>query len=62
MIILFQGETRKQAITNHFSLDIEDEDLFFDYIKEMGYSIDAEDEIIESLYNMWYKKQSENNK
>jgi hypothetical protein len=56
MIVQFQGEDRKEAIVNHFSLDIEEEDLFFQYISDMGYTIDADDEIIESLHNMWYKK------
>jgi hypothetical protein len=61
MIAQFQGEDRKQAIVNHFSLDIEEEDLFFNYVRKMGYSIHAADEIIENLYSMWYKKQSEEN-
>jgi hypothetical protein len=53
MIVQFQGEDRKEAIANHFSLDIEEEDAFFSYVKEMGYTIDDTDEIIESLYEMW---------
>jgi hypothetical protein len=35
--------------------------LFFNYVRKMGYSIHAADEIIENLYSMWYKKQSEEN-
>lgn len=58
MIVQFNGEDRKAAIVNHFSLDIEEEDLFFAYLEQMGYTIDADDEIIESLHSMWYKKQS----
>lgn len=60
MIVQFKGETRKQAIVNHFSLDIEDEESFFKYMKEMGYSLDANDDLIESLHNMWDKEQSKN--
>lgn len=56
MIVQFSGEDRKQAIVNHFSLDIVEEDHFFDYVKEMGYSIDDEDEIIENLIQMWRTK------
>lgn len=43
MIVQFSGETREEAIVNHFSLDIVEEDLFLAYIKQMGYSIDDED-------------------
>lgn len=60
MLIQFQGEDRKDAIVNHFSLDIEEEYLFFEYIKEMGYTIDSEDELIESLYGMFIGKESKN--
>lgn len=58
MIIQFQGEDRKEAITNHFSLDIEQEDLFFLFVTEMGYSIEDEDAIIENLHKMWLSKQN----
>lgn len=58
MIVQFKGESRKQAIVNHFSLDIEDEESFFKYIKEMGYSIDDNDDLIESLHDMWHTQQS----
>lgn len=53
MIVQFPGEHRKDAIINHFSLDIEEEEWFLDYIKRMGYSIDDDDEIIENLFKMW---------
>lgn len=56
MIVQFSGEDRKDAIVNHFSLDIEEEDLFFTYITDMGYSIDSEDEILENLIKMWRKQ------
>jgi hypothetical protein len=56
MITQFQGEDRKEAIVNHFSLDIDEEDRFLKYIDQMGYSIDAEDEVIESLHRMWNQK------
>lgn len=49
-ITQFPGEHRQLSIINHFSLDIEEEAIFFTFIKEMGYTEDAEDEIIESLY------------
>lgn len=50
MITQFEGETRMDAIVNHFSLDIDDETEFFQYIADMGYTVDAEDEIIEALF------------
>jgi len=53
MITQFSGETREQAIINHFSLDMIEEEAFLKYIKEMGYTIDAEDSIIEGLHEMW---------
>ena len=53
MITQFKGETRKQAIINHFSLDISEEQAFLKYIKAMGYTIDSEDSIIEGLHEMW---------
>lgn len=56
MIVQFQGENRKDAIINHFSLDIEEEDEFFQYIEEMGYSEDSEDAILESLIVMYREK------
>jgi hypothetical protein len=49
-ITQFSGEDRKTAIINHFSLDIEEENIFFNFIKDMGYTVDIEDEILESLY------------
>lgn len=55
MITQFKGESRKEAIINHFSLDIEEEDQFFKYVTEMGYSIDDEDDVLESLHEMWLK-------
>jgi hypothetical protein len=54
-IVQFIGENRWDAIVNSLSLDIEEERLFMDYIKEMGYSIDDSDEIIENLCSMWRK-------
>ena len=59
MITKFQGESRKQAIVNHFSLDIEEERLFISYIGYMGYTIDSDDDIIENLHAMW-EKQNDN--
>lgn len=53
MITQLQGESRKDAIVNHFSLDTMEEDQFLAYIKKMGYTIDANDEMIESLHAMW---------
>ncbi len=58
MIVQFVGENRKQAIANHFSLDIEEEDAFFEYVESMGYSLTESDEIIESLHTMWKRNQS----
>lgn len=57
MITQFQGESRRDAIVNHFSLDLEEEESFFDYIERMGYSEDADDDSIRGLYNMWREAQ-----
>jgi hypothetical protein len=56
MIVQFKGETREEAIINHFSLDMEEEDLFMQYISEMGYTINDSDEVIESLHEMFRKR------
>jgi hypothetical protein len=56
MITQFKGESRKLAIVNHFSLDVAEEDRFLKYITDMGYTIDADDETIESLHVMWEEK------
>jgi hypothetical protein len=56
MIVQFQGENRKDAIINHFSLDIEEEDEFFQYLEEMGYDENSDDEILESLIVMYREK------
>ncbi len=56
MITQFQGEDRKQAIINHFSLDIEEEDLFIEYIEDMGYNIHTQDELLEHLHAMWIQE------
>jgi len=53
MIPRFQGETREDSIINHFSLDIVEEVTLFEYIEEMGYSIDDSDDLIESLHKMF---------
>lgn len=52
-MVQLSGESREDAIVNHFSLDIEEQDKFFAYIENMGYSIDDSDEIIDNLYAMW---------
>lgn len=56
MITQFQGENRKDAIINHFGLDIVEEEQFLKYIQDMGYTIDEDDETIESLHTMWEEK------
>lgn len=53
MITQFKGESRKDAITNYFGLDIVEEESFLKYIEQMGYSVDADDDIIENLHEMW---------
>ena len=58
MITQLQGEDRKDAIVNHFSLDITEEDDFFEFIDEMGYYIDDSDDMIESLYKLFLERQS----
>ncbi len=55
MITQFKGEDRKDAIVNHFSLDIVGEESFFDYLASLGYTVNDDDEIIESVYDMWEK-------
>lgn len=59
MIVQFQGEDRKQAIINHFSLDLEEEVEFFVYVESMGYSIYSPDYILENLHLMWVKERYE---
>ena len=59
MITKVQGEDRKDAIVNHFSLDIEEEEDFFNFIEKMGYSIDNNDDIIESLFKMFSANQKQ---
>ncbi len=53
MIAQFQGEDRREAIINHFSLDIEEEETFFAFMESMGYSKDSEDDIIEALHKIF---------
>lgn len=55
-ITQFSGEDRRQAIINHFSLDIEEEDEFFEFVEEMGYDIDETDEMMISIYNMFVSR------
>lgn len=57
-ITQFQGESRKEAIINHFSLDIEEEDEFFQYMEDMGYTIDSPDDILTNLHLMWLKSKN----
>ena len=59
MIVQFQGEIRKDAIINHFSIDIEEEEEFFQYIEKMGHSEDSEDDILESLIVMYREKRGQ---
>jgi hypothetical protein len=61
MITQFQGEDRREAIVNHFSLDIEEEEDFFEYMEDMGYNIYSDDELLENLYTMWQKNHETNN-
>ena len=57
MIAQFQGEDRRESIVNHFSLDIEEEEDFFNYLDQMGYDEDSPDEILENCIVMWRKEQ-----
>lgn len=59
MIAQFKGESRKDAIINHFSLDIVEEEDFFKYVEEMGYSENSEDAILESLVEMFRKNKDD---
>ncbi len=53
MITQFAGETRQEAIVNHYSLDIEEEDSFFEYLMKSLVPLDASDEEIEGHYRKW---------
>lgn len=53
MIAQFSGESRREAIVNHFSLDIEEEEDFFDYMEFLGIDENASDEVIESTMQLW---------
>lgn len=53
MIAQFKGESRKDAIINHFSLDLEEEEEFFAFMEKMGKTVDDDDEVIENLYKMF---------
>lgn len=53
MITQFTGETRKDAVINHFGLDIVEEESFLKYIEQIGYSIEIDDDILENLHEMW---------
>lgn len=56
MLTQFKGENRKNAVIEYYVLDVEEEESFFDFIKEMGYTVDDEDRIINGLYKMWRDK------
>lgn len=53
MIVQFNGETRHDAIVNHFSLDIEEEEDFFEYLEFLGIDENASDQVIESAMQTW---------
>ena len=49
----FQGETREDAIINHFAFDLKEEDTFFEFIQKLGYDANSDDETIFSLVEMF---------
>jgi hypothetical protein len=59
-IAQFSGETRKESIINHFSLDLEEEVYFFKYIEALGYDENSSDELLTSLHEMFIKIMYEN--
>lgn len=58
MITQFEGETHRDAIVNHFGLDMEEEESFFDFIGENGYVIDdIPDDVLIHLYDAFNLKE-----
>lgn len=53
MMIQFSGENNWDAIINHNSLNIEEEQSFEDFIKSMKYSKNEDLDILEELFEMW---------
>jgi hypothetical protein len=53
MINQFQGESRKDAVVNHFGFDIEEEASFLNFIHDMGETVDSPDEVLEELHERW---------
>jgi len=53
MIVRFDGESNWDSIINHFSLDIDEEYDFENFIMENGETRDSNLEILEQLYEEW---------
>ena len=51
--IQFPGETDWDSIVNHYSLDIVEEEDYYQYVKEQGHDKDTELGILLSLYAAW---------
>lgn len=60
-ITQFQGEDRMDAIVNHFSLDIEEEVQLLSILKNMGLTIDADDDTIAGIVEMMGRQNQLNN-
>ena len=51
--VRFSGESSWDAIVNHYSLDIIEEDTFSIYLTERGYGRDIPLETLEEVYEDW---------
>ncbi len=56
-ITQFQGEDRRDAIVNHYGLDMVEEESFFEALEQMGYSENSTDNEIESAHVIWKHNQ-----
>lgn len=55
MTVQFSGESDWDALINHRSLNIGEEDEFEEFVKSKGYSADSQLEILETLINEWLR-------
>jgi len=53
LTVQFQGESDWDAVINHWSLTIVEEDEFLDYIKGRGHGKHTQLELLETLYMEW---------
>jgi hypothetical protein len=55
-ITKFAGETRFDAIVNHFNLDIVEEDEFFNFLRDKGMGVYSDDEELEEAYKEFQER------